>query len=81
MRTNPDGSQPEVFWKTPQQGAATSVLCAASPLVEGLGGRYFEDVNEAGPHQPGTRRGVAGYALDPEAAGRLWTVSEELLAA
>jgi Enoyl-(Acyl carrier protein) reductase len=34
-------------WKTPQQGAATSVLLAASPLVEGVTGRYFEDRNEA----------------------------------
>jgi NAD(P)-dependent dehydrogenase (short-subunit alcohol dehydrogenase family) len=78
-RTNPDGTRPETFWKTPEQGAATSVLCAASPLVEGVGGRYFEDVAEAGPNQPGTRRGVAAYALDPEAARRLWSVSEELL--
>jgi len=33
--------------KTPEQGAATSVLLAASPLVEGVGGRYFEDCHEA----------------------------------
>ncbi|HEY6594433.1 MAG TPA: SDR family NAD(P)-dependent oxidoreductase [Asanoa sp.] len=66
-------------WKTPEQGAATSVLCAASPLLDGVGGRYFEDCNEAGPHQPGTRTGVAAYALDPEAAARLWHVSLDLL--
>src|SRR5216683_2792995 len=67
-------------WKTPEQGAATSVLVATSPLLEGVGGRYFEDCNEAGPNQPGTRRGVAAYALDPEAAARLWQVSVETLA-
>jgi NAD(P)-dependent dehydrogenase (short-subunit alcohol dehydrogenase family) len=67
-------------WKTPEQGAATSVLLAASPLLDGVGGRYFEDCNEAEPHQPGTRRGVAAYALDPEAAARLWEVSVETLA-
>ena len=67
-------------WKTVRQGAATSVLLAASPLVEGVTGRYFEDCGDAGPHEPGTRRGVAGYALDPEAAARLWEVSEETLA-
>ncbi len=33
--------------KTPEQGAATSVLLATSPVVEGIGGRYFEDCNEA----------------------------------
>jgi NAD(P)-dependent dehydrogenase (short-subunit alcohol dehydrogenase family) len=68
-------------WKTPQQGAATSVLVATSPLLDGIGGRYFEDCNEAGLNQPGTRTGVAAYALDPEAAQRLWEVSVETLAA
>jgi NAD(P)-dependent dehydrogenase (short-subunit alcohol dehydrogenase family) len=67
-------------WKTPEQGAATSVLLAASPLVEGISGKYFEDCNEAGPNQPGTRRGVAAHAIDPEAAARLWIVSGQTLA-
>ncbi|MFE9958879.1 SDR family NAD(P)-dependent oxidoreductase [Micromonospora sp. NPDC005299] len=66
-------------WKNPEQGAATSVLVAASPLVAGVGGRYFEDCQEAGPNQPGTRTGYAPYARDPEAAERLWEVSEEHL--
>jgi NAD(P)-dependent dehydrogenase (short-subunit alcohol dehydrogenase family) len=66
-------------WKTTEQGAATSILLATSPLLDGVGGRYFEDCNEAGPNQPGTRTGVAGYALDPEAARRLWDVSTETL--
>jgi NAD(P)-dependent dehydrogenase (short-subunit alcohol dehydrogenase family) len=69
-----------VSWKTPEQGAATSVLLAASPLLDGAGGRYFEDCQEAGPNRPGVRRGVAAYALDPEAAARLWRVSLETLA-
>jgi NAD(P)-dependent dehydrogenase (short-subunit alcohol dehydrogenase family) len=67
-------------WKTPEQGAATSVLAAASPLLDGVGGRYFEDCNEAGPNRPGTRRGAAAYALDPGNAARLWQVSAETLA-
>jgi NAD(P)-dependent dehydrogenase (short-subunit alcohol dehydrogenase family) len=66
-------------WKTPEQGAATSVLLAASPLVEGVTGTYFEDVAEAALNEPGTRTGVAAYALDPEAAARLWDVSEVTL--
>jgi NAD(P)-dependent dehydrogenase (short-subunit alcohol dehydrogenase family) len=70
----------DVRWKTPEQGAATSVLVATAPLLDGIGGRYFEDCNEAGPHEPGTRRGVAAYALDPEAAERLWEVSGTALA-
>jgi NAD(P)-dependent dehydrogenase (short-subunit alcohol dehydrogenase family) len=68
-----------IRWKTPEQGAATSVLVAASPSLDGIGGRYFEDVNEAGPHQPPLRTGVAAHALDPVAARRLWEVSDQLV--
>jgi NAD(P)-dependent dehydrogenase (short-subunit alcohol dehydrogenase family) len=78
MRAQAGGGGPA--WKTPEQGAATSVLVAASPLLDGVGGRYFEDCHEAGLNQPGTRSGVAAYALDPEAAARLWRVSAEMLA-
>ena len=63
------------------QGAATSVLLAASPLVAGVTGKYFEDCQEAEPYVPGVRRGVAAYALDPEKAARLWQLSFDLLAA
>jgi NAD(P)-dependent dehydrogenase (short-subunit alcohol dehydrogenase family) len=71
--------------KTVEQGAATSVLVATSPQLEGVGGRYFEDCNEAEVVQPDPehqmgRHGVAAYALDPEAAERLWDVSLEMLA-
>jgi NAD(P)-dependent dehydrogenase (short-subunit alcohol dehydrogenase family) len=75
-------SGPPIPWKTPEQGAATSVLLATSPRLDGVGGRYFEDCNEAEPSEPGNlRRGVAAYALDPEAAARLWQVSIDTLAA
>jgi NAD(P)-dependent dehydrogenase (short-subunit alcohol dehydrogenase family) len=73
----------KIRFKTPEQGAATSVLLAASPLLEGVGGRYFEDCNEA---ETVDRRpelgfnGVAPYALDPANAERLWAVSLELIA-
>ncbi len=76
-----NGGPTAVTWKTPEQGAATSVLVATSPLLDGVGGRYFEDCDEAAPHQPGTRRGVAAYALDPEAATLLWQISIDTLAA
>jgi NAD(P)-dependent dehydrogenase (short-subunit alcohol dehydrogenase family) len=67
-------------WKTPEQGAATSILVATSPLLDGIGGRYFEDCNEALVGELSARNGVAAYALDPEAAARLWHVSLEMLA-
>ncbi|WP_328582119.1 SDR family NAD(P)-dependent oxidoreductase [Streptomyces sp. NBC_00370] len=69
-------------FKTPEQGAATSVLLATSPRLEGVGGRYFDDCNEAARYVPGgPRKGVADHARDPEAAARLWQVSLDLLAA
>ncbi|MHA6764234.1 SDR family NAD(P)-dependent oxidoreductase [Streptacidiphilus sp. PAMC 29251] len=77
MRAASGGGAPR--WKTPEQGAATSVLLAVSPLLDGVGGRYFEDCNEAEPHQEGTRHGVAAHALDPAAAERLWQVSLDTL--
>jgi NAD(P)-dependent dehydrogenase (short-subunit alcohol dehydrogenase family) len=80
LRAESGGADTAVSWKTTEQGAATSVLLATSPLLEGVGGRYFEDCNQAGLNQPGTRRGVAAYALDPVAAAHLWQVSLETLA-
>jgi NAD(P)-dependent dehydrogenase (short-subunit alcohol dehydrogenase family) len=67
--------------KSIAQGAATSVLLAGSPLVEGVTGKYFEDCEEAVPFTPGVRRGVADYAIDPENARRLWDVSVDLMEA
>jgi NAD(P)-dependent dehydrogenase (short-subunit alcohol dehydrogenase family) len=66
-------------WKTTEQGAATSVLLATSPLLATVSGRYFEDCSEAGANEPGTRTGVAAHALDPVAAQRLWVESRDIL--
>jgi NAD(P)-dependent dehydrogenase (short-subunit alcohol dehydrogenase family) len=67
-------------WKTPEQGAATSVWAATAPELEGKGGLYLDDCQIAGertsPDDPG---GYEPYARDPAAARRLWTVSEELV--
>jgi len=69
-------------FKTPEQGAATSVLVATSPALEGVGGRYFEDCAEApvvDRRPEGGSGGVARYALDPVGADRLWDRSLRLL--
>ncbi|GAA3165414.1 MULTISPECIES: SDR family NAD(P)-dependent oxidoreductase [Streptomyces] len=65
---------PLPYYKSPAEGAATSVLLAASPLVQGVTGRYFEDNQEARVVQGDEERpgGVAAHALDPEVADRLW---------
>ncbi|MFD5827084.1 SDR family NAD(P)-dependent oxidoreductase [Lentzea sp. NPDC060358] len=66
--------------KTPEQGAATTLVVATTPLLAGISGRYFEDCAEAAPAEAGSHlRGVAPYAQDPEAAAHLWKVSEEIL--
>jgi NAD(P)-dependent dehydrogenase (short-subunit alcohol dehydrogenase family) len=76
---------PAHLQKTVQQGASTSVFAAVSPLLEGVGGRYFNDnaeafvVDERLTDPAVLVDTVARYALDPENADRLWTVSEQFL--
>ncbi len=67
--------------KNVEQGAATSVLLAASPLLSGVGGKYFEDLNESPvvTQRPADFTGVAPYALNPDNAQRLWDVSTTLI--
>lgn len=74
------GQVPPELMKTTEQGAATSTLLAVSPLLEGLGGKYFDDCNEAEvvDRRTGTLHGVARYAVDPANADRLWDLSLEL---
>jgi len=76
-----DGKLNERF-KTPAQGAATSVWAATSPLLAGKGGVYCEDCDIAEPTVPGTPeariRGVDAHAVDRTDAARLWQLSAEL---
>lgn len=72
----------ELREKNIEQGATTSVLLAVSPLLEGVGGRYFEDCREAEVlYRRGAnpRYGVAWFALDPAVAERLWRESLHML--
>jgi NAD(P)-dependent dehydrogenase (short-subunit alcohol dehydrogenase family) len=75
-------SSGQYTFKTLAQGAATSVYVATSPRLDGVAGRYFENCQEDTPDDPAAAgtdaAGVAAYALDPEAAERLWTVSEQM---
>ena len=58
------------FFLSPAKGARTSIYLASSPEVAGVSGEYFVKCR---PKEP--RR----WAQDPDAARRLWQVSEELV--
>lgn len=68
--------------KTIPQGAATTVWCATSPLLESIGGVYCEDVEVAelldDSTPAGASSGVRLYSLDKGNAARLWEASEEM---
>jgi hypothetical protein len=76
--------------KNVQQGAATQVWCGTSQMLDGMGGVYCEncdiaalDLEGAEPEMRTLDRlprhdGVRAYALDLEAAERLWALSEKL---
>lgn len=66
-------------FKTPEQGASTTVWAATSPLLDNRGGVYCEDCNIARPEtSKDTTDGVYPWVRDPEIAGQLWTLSEEI---
>lgn len=73
-------AKPPMEWKTPQQGAATSLWAGLVADADDVGGRYCEDcqvspiIHDAsiGFSSPGVRP----YALDPETAKALWAKSE-----
>ena len=77
--------------KTVEQGAATQVWCATSPMLDGMGGLYCENVEVARVVPPNERSGwarddstrkvgVMPHAIDPVSAIRLWALSEALIA-
>ena len=73
-----EDGKPRDGFKTPQQGAATSVWAAVGPELDGVGGLYLEDCKQAvawTKDKPWA--GVLPHALDPEAAERLWALSVE----
>ena len=58
------------------------MLVAASPLLDGVGGRYFEDCAEAAPvsaRPTDFSGGVAAYATDQDNAERLWDFAFDLV--
>jgi hypothetical protein len=68
----------KLTFKSSGAGAATSAWAATAPELAGRGGLYLEDcgIAEVSEEGPG---GVNPWALDPEAARRLFEVSEKML--
>lgn len=66
------------MYKSIAQGAATTVWCATSGMLEGKGGVYCEDCDIAAAVDADHKElnGVLPWARDEEAAQRLWTLSE-----
>lgn len=73
--------------KTLEQGAATTIWCATSKQLDGVGGVYCENADIAeldngtivqNYDEPLSLRGVQPYSLDKASAKRLWKLSEEM---
>lgn len=68
-------------FKNIEQGAATTIWCTVSPLLEGRGGVYCADC-DISPLVPDddetTQEGVRSWAIDPSVARKLWTLTENL---
>ena len=72
-----EDGRPNPAFKTVEQGAATTVWAAVGAELEGVGGLYLEDCQEAVvTEDPNAMSGVRAYALDPEAAMALWELCE-----
>ncbi|MGH0029404.1 MAG: oxidoreductase [Myxococcota bacterium] len=80
MRDRAKARGTELKLKPVEAGAATQVYAATAPELEGRGVLYLEDCHVAevkdGESLPD---GVRPFAVDPEAARRLWSVSEEMV--
>lgn len=82
---NADGTIPEriqAMFKTPEQGASTSLWAATSPSLDGMGGLYCEDCDVAQLATDDSPRWahVRPWACRDESADRLWAISEDMLA-
>ena len=77
---NNDGQ--EIFFKSVEQGAATTCWAATAKELEEHGGAYLEDCQVAEKLQMAAddrRGGVRPYAYDTKAAQELWAVSEDMV--
>lgn len=66
---------PERDLKNVAQGAATTIWCATSPALNGMGGVYCENSDIAELTAGNQKYGVRPWAADPALAERLWQLS------
>ncbi|MFL5666187.1 MAG: SDR family NAD(P)-dependent oxidoreductase [Ktedonobacteraceae bacterium] len=68
-------------FKTPEQGASTTVWASVAPELEGIGGLYLEDCRQAVPYnlEISTLTGYMPYALNADHAEQLRTIAEKLV--
>jgi len=65
--------------KTIPQGAATTIWCATSPMLNSIGGVYCEDADIAAlATDSSSNNGVKLYSLDKANAKHVWTLAEEM---
>ena len=69
------------MFKTPTQGASTTLWAATSPKLDNIGGVYCENCDVAIKEEDGGDRftGVNNWAVDSEEASRLWEETERML--
>lgn len=80
MRDRAKARGTELKLKSVEAGAATTAYAATAPELEGIGGRYLENCRLAEvDDRENAPDGVRSHAVDPEAAKRLWTLSEEMV--
>jgi NAD(P)-dependent dehydrogenase (short-subunit alcohol dehydrogenase family) len=79
LRKGMQRSDDSFLRKMPPEGAATSVWCATSSALDGMGGVYCEDVDigERVPADSKEARGVRPWIMDRDLSERLWIQSEE----
>ena len=69
-------------FKSTTQGAATSLWCATSPLLDDVSGVYCENCDVAARQEDGPMAryvGVADWAVDTDDASKLWDLTEHIL--
>ena len=69
-------------FKSPSQGASTTLCCATSPMLNDISGVYCEDCDVAPRQSDGPEAryvGVADWAVDTDEAAKLWELTEQMI--